>query len=103
MALDETLQMPAHGAAAKARRRGREGFAAGLAASVSLHLPGPGGSMYLETLKPKPRRNLERAIPVQLVKLGKKRDVKLLPRLDAPPPPPPPDQGVALEAKPKDK
>ena len=102
MALDDTLQIPTAGRPA-ARGKGTRGFAVVVVVSVLLHASAFGAYLYRESHQP-PRPVFERSIPVQLVKLGKKRDPKLLPRIqqDAPAAPPP-SEGIALETKPKDK
>lgn len=75
--------------AAAARRRTMRGFTIALFVSLLVHGAGLGSAVYASRKRPAPK--LESAIPVQLVKLGKKRDPKLLPRLVAEPPPPPED------------
>lgn len=72
-----------------AARRRQRGLALAIGASIVVH--GAGVAWALSSPKVEPRRAIESAIPVQLVKLGKKRDPNLLPRLTAEPPPPAPD------------
>lgn len=87
-------------------RPSHKGFMLGLVASTVLHVGIGGAFLYAKTRKPE--RPAVNFVPVQLVKLGKKRDPNLLPRMVAPPPPPK-DEGVALDksadanAKPVDK
>lgn len=64
------------------------GFGLAVAASLVAHAAGIGAVVYAQARKP-PRPKLSEAIPVQLVRLGKPRDPKLLPRKVAPPPPGP--------------
>ena len=70
-------------------QRASSGFVGWVAVSVLIHGGAVGGVVYAQTLKP-PRVDLQEAIPVELVRLGKPRDPKLLPRLAPPPPPAPP-------------
>lgn len=64
------------------------GWAVGL--SLAVHLGGVGAVVYAQSRKPA-RPQLQDAIPVQLVRLGKPRDPKLLPRKVQPAPPGPKD------------
>lgn len=78
------------------RRRGNRGFWITAFLSLSIHVGIGAAALYAQ-----PKRqtlDLNRAIPVQLVRLGKPRDPKLLPRIYEPPPPPK-DDGVALATK----
>ncbi len=75
------------------KRSGNRGFWLTAILSLLVHAGIGAAALYAQ-----PKRqtiDLNRAIPVQLVKLGKKRDPKLLPRIYEPPPPPK-DEGVAL-------
>jgi outer membrane biosynthesis protein TonB len=75
------------------RRSGNRGFWLTAFLSLGIHVGIGAAALYAQ-----PKRqtiDLNRAIPVQLVKLGKKRDPALLPRIYEPPPPPK-DEGVAL-------
>src|SRR5690349_16030830 len=76
--------------------RANRGFGIVVAFSVGLHALAIGSALYAQGRRPeiKPFQN---AVPVQLVALGKKRDPKLLPRIQQEAPPPPPDEGIALE------
>ncbi|MFO0722950.1 MAG: TonB C-terminal domain-containing protein [Myxococcota bacterium] len=96
-------------ASRQARKRTMRGFTVAVTASLVFH--GAGVAWAVIAAKPRPAQKIESAIPVQLVKLGKKRDPKLLPRLVAEEPPAPPD-AVKLDTgkkpnetppKPKDK
>jgi hypothetical protein len=73
----------------QAAQRTRRGLAIGIGVSILVH--GAGVAFAISTSTPTPPRVVESAIPVQLVKLGKKRDPNMLPRLTAEPPPPAPD------------
>lgn len=85
-----------------AQRRTMRGFTITLVVSFLLHGAGVGAAMYVGRQRPAPR--LDNAIPVQLVKLGKKRDPKLLPRkVQEAQPPPPPDEGIKLDTGDKAK
>lgn len=68
------------------RARTMRGFTIAVGASLLAHAGGLALAVWASAPVARPR--LEPAIPVQLVKLGKKRDPSLLPRLvaDAPPP-----------------
>lgn len=91
-----------------AKKRTLRGFS--IAVTLSLVFHGAGVAWAVYVAKPGPPPKVINSMPVQLVKLGKKRDPKLLPRLVAEEPPPPPD-AVKLDtgkkpdetAKPKDK
>lgn len=83
------------------RRTALAGFPVILIISLCLHGSAFGGYVYFQSLKPKPvvRRA---SIPVELVRLGKPRDPKLLPRNYAPAAPPP-DEGINLDTGSKSK
>src|SRR5687768_7683738 len=83
------------------RKRRMRGFYAAVIFSVVLHAAGVGGAVYASRKPDIPK--LDSAIPVQLVKLGKKRDPKLLPRKVDEPPPPPPEEAVKLDSGEKPK
>lgn len=77
-----------------------------LIGSLLLHFGAAGAVVYAQSRNPKPA--VRSSIPVELVKLGKPRDPKLLPRKVRSAPPPPPDDAVALDTgkdtpKPKKK
>ncbi len=65
--------------------------------SLLLHGGAFAAISYAQWLKA-PRPQIQNAIPVELVKLGKPRDPNLLPR-KVRPPPPPPDEGINLDTK----
>lgn len=58
---------------------GKAGFAITIGLSLLVHAAAVGGLVWMQDRKPR-TLDLQRAIPVQLVKLGKLRDPKLLPR-----------------------
>lgn len=95
MKIDDTVQIAQLGGREKDEKSARL-FAAMIALSLCLHASAVGA---FAALNARPRRNLDlsRAIPVQLVKLGKPRAPELLPRKVAPPPPAPKSEGVALD------
>lgn len=103
MKIDDTVPMSTIGVRQERQRRQETGlFAAFVIGSLVLHV---GGAVALGAWQNRPRRrvDLASAIPVQLVKLGKPRDAKLLPRKTAPAvAPPPPSDGVALDKGKKD-
>jgi hypothetical protein len=71
--------------------------------SLILHIGILGGVVYAQYAKGHRKREFT-SVPVQLVKLGKKRDPNLLPQLTKPPPAaPPPDEGIALDTENKAK
>jgi len=77
-------------AARQVAKRTRRGLMLGIGVSVAVH--GAGVAWALSgSSKVEPPRIIQNAIPVQLVKLGKKRDPELLPRKVTEAPPPPPD------------
>jgi outer membrane biosynthesis protein TonB len=79
------------------------GFARIIILSLLLHLGILGGVVYAQYAKGRAKREFH-SIPVQLVKLGKKRDPNLLPQLVKPASAPPPtDEGIALDTQNKDK
>lgn len=67
-------------------------------ASVVVHGVAGGAIVWAQSKQPAPLHFIE-SMPVQLVKMGKKRDPELLPRLTAPEPPPPAPEGVSLAPK----
>jgi type IV secretory pathway VirB10-like protein len=84
------------------RKRTTRGFSLALIGSVVLHAAGVGAAVYSSRGHKAPR--IENAIPVQIVKLGKKRDPKLLPRkVEEVAPPPPPEEAVKLDSGDKQK
>ncbi|MBI2372590.1 MAG: hypothetical protein HYV07_01195 [Deltaproteobacteria bacterium] len=74
------------------------GFWLAVVASVFIHGVAGGAIVWAQSKQPAPIRFIE-SMPVQLVKLGKKRDPELLPRLVEPPPPPPAPEGISLAQK----
>ena len=86
--MSEGLYNPVSAARA-AHARTRKGLMIAIGVSVFVH--GAGVAWALSSSTPEPKRAVESAIPVQLVKLGKKRDPNMLPRLAAEPPPPAPE------------
>jgi hypothetical protein len=76
-------------AARAAHARTRKGLMIAIGVSIFVH--GAGVAWALSSSTPAPKREVQSAIPVQLVKLGKKRDPNMLPRLAAEPPPPAPE------------
>ena len=90
--------MAASKSASARRFEVNRGFAWVIGISAVIHALGIGGVVFAQKLRPK-RPEPTRAIPVELVKLGTKRDPKLLPRRVAEAAPPPPASGVALDTK----
>lgn len=80
------------------------GFSVALVGSLAVHAVGFIAVAIIQGHRPPPPQ-LQTAIPVELVKLGKPRDAKLLPRIARPAPPPPaPDKAVSLDSgKPEQK
>ncbi|MEM7675892.1 MAG: hypothetical protein AAF449_07805 [Myxococcota bacterium] len=76
----------------------KAGFNLWLFGSVLLHGGAIGGIVYAQSLRP-PRIDLSKSMPVELVRLGKPRDERLLPR-KAPPPPPAPPPAQVVEPPP---
>lgn len=72
-----------------------------LGLSLLLHAGLIGGRVYLEMARP--ARVVVNSVPVKLVRLGKKRDPNLLPRLQRPAAPPPSEDGIALDTADKKK
>ena len=100
MKLDDTVKLvPVGKDDLERRKRNSSAFMIMLGLSIFLHGSAVAGMALLKEDKG-PRVDLSRAIPVQLVKLGKKRDPKLLPRIvrNAPPPK---SEGIALDNKKK--
>ena len=96
MKLDDTVKLSPIGKADHSRRsQNSSAFMVMVGLSIFLHGSAVAGLALLKE-DTKPRIDLSRAIPVQLVKLGKKRDPKLLPRMvrNAPPPK---AEGIALD------
>lgn len=85
--------------ATERRRAGRRGFAGVLVASLTVHVVAFAAVVYAQSRKPR-LRTPTGAIPVELVRLGKPRDERLLPRKRTPAPAPPPD-AVALQTSEK--
>ncbi|MEQ8276374.1 MAG: TonB C-terminal domain-containing protein [Deltaproteobacteria bacterium] len=83
------------------RSNANRGFVVFATLSVLLHGGAIGGVVAYQNLKPKARRPVE-AVTVELVRLGKPRDPKLLPRKTAPALAPK-DDGVALDTGNKTK
>lgn len=79
------------------RSSANRGFVIFASLSFFVHAALIVGVVYAQMLKPKTRPMLD-SIPVELVRLGKPRDPKLLPRKTAPAVPPP-DEGIALDTK----
>lgn len=78
-------------------QRPNRGFWLTLIGSFAVHSAAFATIAVLQAMRP-PAPQLQQAIPVELVKLGKPRDAKLLPRIARPaPPPPPPDRAVNLD------
>ena len=96
---DDDQHLSTFGSMRQAKRRTLRGFNITLICSLLLHTAGVGAAVYVGRGKPAPR--LDTAIPVQLVKLGKKRDPKLLPRRVDEPPPPPAEDAVKLDTSDK--
>jgi len=92
--LDQTVKL-APLASERASSANQGAFIATLVVSVLVHVGFVGGLMAMQGRKPR-TVDLQRAIPVQLVKLGKRRDPKLLPR-KVRRAPPPKSEGVALD------
>jgi len=102
MKLDDTVKLsPVAIEDAGRRRNNSTAFIVTLVISILIHGSALAGFALLKEDN-KPRIDLNRAIPVKLVKLGKKRDPKLLPRIVRSAPPPK-SEGIALETKNKDK
>jgi len=76
------------------------GFGWAVGISVVVHAAGIGAVVYAQS-RSRSRPELSKAIPVQLVRLGKPRDPKLLPRKVRPPPPGPKDAPAPPEPKSK--
>ena len=74
-------------------RNGDRGLVGWIFASLLLHGAGVGGVVYAQSLRP-PRVQVTESIPVELVRLGKPRDPRLLPRKAPPPPPAPPPEAA---------
>lgn len=85
----------AHVSARLRKKTVNRGFKWVLMGSFALHFGIFGAVVYAQSLKPK--RQVHNAIPVELVRLGKPRDPKLLPRKVRRAPPPPADDAVALD------
>ena len=103
MKLDETVKLAKiPGQESRWRSQNNRGFFIMLGLSIFVHgCAVPGLALFKGDSKPKV--DLSRAIPVQLVKLGKRRNPKLLPRIARNAPPPPPSEGVALDRGKKKK
>ncbi|MFN7131444.1 MAG: TonB C-terminal domain-containing protein [Myxococcales bacterium] len=61
-----------------------------VALSLAVHAALLGGFALLKTMEPPKLEPSQKPVSAKLVRLGKKRDEKLLPRKEQPPPPPPP-------------
>jgi outer membrane biosynthesis protein TonB len=71
-------------------------FAWSLSASVFAHAFAIVAVVYVQNARPD--QDVIRSVPVELVRLGKPRDPKLLPRIQRPPPPPKAEDAVALDS-----
>jgi len=98
MKLDDTVKLsPVNAEDNRGRRSNSTAFTVTIILSILVHTSAVAGFALLKKDE-KPRIDLSRAMPVRLVKLGKKREPKLLPRIVRSAPPPK-SEGVALETK----
>jgi hypothetical protein len=80
------------------RSNANRGFVAVIVLSLLIHGSAIAGVLYNQHRRPSVI-DVPNAIPVQLVKLGKKRDEKLLPRIQREAPAVVEEQGIALDTK----
>lgn len=85
--------------AGRPSRRAARGFGWAVGLSLAVHVGGVSAVVYAQSRAPA-RPKLAEAIPVQLVRLGKPRDPKLLPRKVQPAPPGPKEAPAPPSAEP---